>query len=221
MLRMFIRTINAKSMVRTMADKPPSPPPSVTKSKKPPISIFGLEGRYVSALYSAASQMNELEKVEKSLINLQKELKKPKIVDFCATSLISRAAKAKLLIAISNEAGMPKSMTNFLGLVAENGRLKLLDRMIKMYLAVMVAHRNEALCEVITADPLDDATRTKLVNILKRFVPAGKKIQLQELVKPDAIGGVVIGFEDKHIDMTIAKRITLYRGRIKYYIKYQ
>lgn len=85
----------------------------------------------------------------------------------------------------------------------------------------MVAHRNEALCEVITADPLDDATRTALVNIIKRFVQKGKTIRLRELVAPDALGGVVIGFEDKHIDLTIAKRILLYRGRIKYYIKYQ
>ncbi|KAJ8730125.1 hypothetical protein PYW07_017163 [Mythimna separata] len=191
------------------------------KTIKTPISVFGLEGRYVSALYRAASQMNELEKVEASLKDLQKTLKKPKIVDFMSTSLMSRSAKAKLLMAISTEAGNPKACVNFLGLVAENGRLKLLDRMIKLYLAMMVAHRNEALCEVITADPLDDATRKALVDILRKFVAQGKKIQLREIVAPDAIGGVVIGFEDKHIDMTIAKRITLYRGRIKYYIKYQ
>ncbi|PZC86391.1 ATP synthase subunit O, mitochondrial [Helicoverpa armigera] len=198
MFRMFIRTLA-----------------SAPRTKKTPIPVFGLEGRYVNALYSAASQKNELEKVEKSLRDLQKVLHKPRIVDFIETSLISRAAKSKLLISIGKEAGMPSTATNFLGIVAENGRLKHLRRMINMFLVVMVAHRNEALCEVITADPLDDATRKAITDVLKKFVKPGKNIQLKEMVSADAIGGVVIGFENQHIDMTIASRLNKYRELLK------
>lgn len=60
----------------------------------------------MTALYSAASQLNELDDAEKSLRDLQKVLKKPKVVDFMETSLISRAGKSKLMIAIAKEAGM-------------------------------------------------------------------------------------------------------------------
>lgn len=60
----------------------------------------------MTALYSAASQMKQLEQVEKSLRDLQKELTKPKIVDFIETSMISRAAKAKLLIEIGKQSGV-------------------------------------------------------------------------------------------------------------------
>uniref|UniRef100_A0A2A4JBF0 Oligomycin sensitivity conferral protein n=1 Tax=Heliothis virescens TaxID=7102 RepID=A0A2A4JBF0_HELVI len=196
-----------RMFVRALATAP--------RSKKTPIPVFGLEGRYVTALYSAASQKDELDHVEKGLRELQKVLTKPKVVDFIETSLIPRAVKAKLLISIGKEAGLPATATNFLGLVAENGRLKHLRRMINMFHVVMVAHRNEALCEVITADPLDDATRKAISDVLKKFVKPGKNIQLKEIVTPDAIGGVVIGFEDQHIDMTIATRLNKYRELIK------
>ncbi|XP_031765413.2 ATP synthase subunit O, mitochondrial-like [Galleria mellonella] len=188
---------------------------SIALGKKPPIPVFGIEGRYVSALYSAASQMKQLEEVEKHLRALQKELLKPKVVDFVETSMISVAAKAKMLQEIGKDAEMPAAAINFLAVVAENGRLKKLRRMITMFLAVMVAHRNDALCEVITATPLDDANRKSLMDALKKFVKEGKKIQLTEKVDPSIIGGIIVGVEDKHIDMSIARKIQMYTDILK------
>lgn len=107
-------------------------------------------------------------------------------------------------------AGMPETAANFLGLVAENGRLKKLRRMINMFMAVMVAHKNMALCEVITAKPLDEATRTSLMDALQKFVKGEKKIELTERVDPSIIGGMIVGVEDKHIDLSIARKIQLY-----------
>lgn len=110
---------------------------------------------------------------------------------------------------------MPAAAVNFLSLVAENGRLKKLRRMVNMFLAVMVAHRNEALCEVITAKPLDGGTRTALLDALNKFVKGGKKIQLTEKVDPSIIGGMIVGVEDKHMDMSIARKIQMYTDILK------
>ncbi|KOB77814.1 H+ transporting ATP synthase O subunit isoform 1 [Operophtera brumata] len=181
-----------------------------TLANKPPVAVFGVEGRYVSALYSAASQMKQLDEVEKHLRELRKILLKPKIIDFIESSLIPRAGKSKLLLEVGKAAGMPDAASNFLALVAENGRLKMLRKMINMFLAVMVAHRNEALCEVITAKPLDESTRKSLMDALGKFVKEGKKITLTEKVDPTIIGGMIVGVEDKHMDMSIARKIQTY-----------
>lgn len=110
---------------------------------------------------------------------------------------------------------MPAAAVNFLVVVAENGRLKMLKRIIQTFLTVMVAHRNEALCEVITAKPLDDTSRNALMEALKRFVEKGKNIQLTEKVDPSIIGGLIVGVEDKHIDLSIARRIQMYTDILK------
>lgn len=38
---------------------------------QPPIQVFGMEGRYATALFSAASKQKSLEAVEKDLIKFQ------------------------------------------------------------------------------------------------------------------------------------------------------
>ncbi|CAB3254008.1 unnamed protein product [Arctia plantaginis] len=182
---------------------------------KLPMPVFGIEGRYVAALYRAASVSNELDKVEKSLRDFQKEISKPKIIDFIDTSMISRANKAKLLIEVGTAASMPNTAANFLGIVAENGRLRMLKRMIPMFLSVMVAHRNEALCELITATPLEQGARDELMAALQKFVQEGKKIRLTEKVDKSIIGGLIIGIEDKHIDMSIARKVKMYTDLLK------
>ena len=47
-----------------------------------PIQVFGIEGRYAHALFSAASKQNVIEKVEKELADFQ--------VRHCALSYICR-----------------------------------------------------------------------------------------------------------------------------------
>ncbi|XP_047529884.1 ATP synthase subunit O, mitochondrial-like [Vanessa atalanta] len=187
---------------------------SQVKSTKTPIPVFGIEGRYVSALYSAAIKLKQIDEVEKHIRGLQKELVKPKVIEFLETSMISATEKAKLLKGVGETTGMPSAAVNFLVVIAENGRLKSLRRIIRMFLAVMVAHRNEALCEVITAKPLDEGSRKALIDALKKFVK-GKNIQLTEKVDPEILGGVIVGVEDKHIDLSIARKIQMYTDIIK------
>lgn len=38
---------------------------------QPPVQVFGLEGRYATALYSAASKQKALDSVEKDLVSIQ------------------------------------------------------------------------------------------------------------------------------------------------------
>lgn len=110
---------------------------------------------------------------------------------------------------------MPVAAMNFLKLVAENGRLKKLKKMITMFVAVMVAHRKEALCEIITAKPLDESSRKVVVDALQKLTKGGKDIRLSERVDPSIIGGMILGIEDKHIDMSIARKMQVYTEILK------
>lgn len=38
---------------------------------QPPVQVFGMEGRYASALYSAAVKLKQLDTVEKDLLSLK------------------------------------------------------------------------------------------------------------------------------------------------------
>ena len=135
---------------------------------KPPVQVFGIEGRYACALYSAASKQKSLEAVEKDLISFQATVKKdPKLYDFIVNPTIKRTVKAKILKDAAGEVKFNPATGFLLEALAENGRLKNLDNVINAYKLIMAAHRGEIVCEVITAKPLDGAQRKELEAQLK------------------------------------------------------
>ncbi|XP_011067559.1 PREDICTED: ATP synthase subunit O, mitochondrial [Acromyrmex echinatior] len=189
---------------------------AVQQMVKPPIQVFGLEGRYATALFSAATKQKALDAVEKDLISFQGLLKKDTaLIDFIKNPSIKRKDKAEAFKAIGKKSGMSPTTENLLTLLAENGRLAKLNVIINLYKLLMAANRGEVVCEVITASPLDADIKTKLETTLKRLLKKGETALLTTKVDPSIIGGIILSVGDKYIDMSIASKIKLYTDLIE------
>ncbi|XP_011155824.1 ATP synthase subunit O, mitochondrial [Solenopsis invicta] len=183
---------------------------------KPPIQVFGLEGRYATALYSAASKQKALDAVEKDLNNFQGFLKTDTaLLDFIKNPSIKRKDKVEAFKAIGSKVSMNPATGNLLTLLAENGRLTKLNAIINSYKLIMAANRGEVVCEVITANPLDTDTKSKLESTLKRLMKKGQTILLTTKVDPSIIGGMIVSVGDKYIDMSVASKIKMYTDLIE------
>lgn len=135
---------------------------------KAPVAVFGLEGRYATALYSAASKQKQLESVEKDLVALQAAMKKNiKLRDTITSPIINKKLMATTLSEASKSSNFASSTSHLLALLAENGKLKKIDGVINSFRTIMAAHRGEVVCEVVTAKPLDNAQRKQLEDVLK------------------------------------------------------
>lgn len=135
---------------------------------KPPVQVFGIEGRYACALYSAASKQKSLDSVEKDLTGLQIEFKKDeKLRDLLINPTIKRSLKATALKEAAAKVRWNPATGFFLEQLAENGRLNRIDAIISAFKLIMSAHRGEVVCEVTTAKPLDAAQRKELEAQLK------------------------------------------------------
>lgn len=63
---------------------------------KAPIQVFGIDGRYATALYSAASKSKSLDNVEKELVQFQKSIKTDaKLKEFLINPVLKRSIKAE------------------------------------------------------------------------------------------------------------------------------
>lgn len=68
--------------------------------KQPPIRVFGIEGRYATALFSAGSKQNKLETIEKDLMKFQVVVdfnlitKLHNILQFVKTFILQTALKS-------------------------------------------------------------------------------------------------------------------------------
>ncbi|GAB0099209.1 ATP synthase subunit O, mitochondrial [Sergentomyia squamirostris] len=184
---------------------------SVAQLVKPPVQVFGVEGRYATALYSAATKMKQLDAVEKDLNQLQAAVRgNPKLKESLSSPIAQRRDMAAALKETATQARMAQVTSNLLETMAENGRMKRLDGVINAFKTIMAAHRGEVVCEVITAKPLDDAQRKQLENSLKAFLKPNETILLTAKVDPTIMGGLIVSIGDKYVDMSIAQRVKKY-----------
>lgn len=81
-----------------------------------PIQVFGVEGRYASALYSAASKQKQLEQVEKDLKDIHGTLKKQgRLNDLLLNPSMNRNQKREIIISAMATTKASKLTGNLLG----------------------------------------------------------------------------------------------------------
>ncbi|VDD84007.1 unnamed protein product [Mesocestoides corti] len=182
-------------------------------TKVPPTQFFGVDGRYSTALYSAAIKSKTLETVEKDLLKLRDTLAKDaKLRQFCHDPTIKRHSKVQSFGNVLNKLGLSKQTGNMLLILAENGRLNLIDKVIDTFEQIMTSHRGEVACVVTTAKPLDRTTEREVAAALEAFLERGQKLNLSLKVDPELIGGMVVSIGDKYVDMSILRKLRSYRA---------
>ncbi|XP_058506032.1 ATP synthase subunit O, mitochondrial [Solea solea] len=179
----------------------------VSKLVKPPIQVYGVEGRYATALFSAASKQNKLDQVEQELGKVSTMIKDPKISSIVMNPHVKRNMKQKALgDALTKAKALPITI-NFINVLADNGRLPLTGDVITAFGKMMSAHRGEVICSVTTAQPLDAASLAELKVALKGFLQKGETIQLDTKSDPSILGGMIVSIGDKYVDMSTKTKI--------------
>ncbi|CAI9607565.1 unnamed protein product [Staurois parvus] len=179
----------------------------VSKLVRPPIQVYGLEGRYANALYSAASKEKKLDQVEKELNRMSVLFKEPKLSVIITNPHVKRSLKQKTITDLVTKEKFSPIMANFANLLAENGRLNNASDVINAFNKIMSAHRGEVLCSVTTSSPLDEAGLTELKSALNLFLAKGESLKLETKTDSTILGGMLVSIGDKYIDMSTRTKI--------------
>ena len=165
-----------------------------------------LAGRYASALFDLARDQRQIESVGKSLEALSQALVDSKDFNELVTSpLVSRAEASKALAAIAPDLGLDPVTTNFLGVLARNGRKNQLQNVIRAYRRLAAEHRGETTADVITARPLNDNQLAQLKQQLR--ARAGRDVTIDATVDPAILGGIVVKLGSQQIDASIRTKL--------------
>ncbi|KAL1456717.1 hypothetical protein WDU94_001423 [Cyamophila willieti] len=183
---------------------------------KTPVQVFGIDGRYATALYSAATKLKQLDGVEKELLSFQAALKSDmKFRDFVLDPTIQKTLKIEALRGIGQKKNFCAASINLLALLAENGKIKNIDGVLANFSILMAAHRGDLPVEVVTARPLSQEDKSELQSTLKLFAKKGENILLTTKVDPALIGGMVVSIGDKYVDMSVASKIQKYTNLLQ------
>nr|P22778.1 RecName: Full=ATP synthase subunit O, mitochondrial; AltName: Full=Oligomycin sensitivity conferral protein; Short=OSCP; Flags: Precursor [Ipomoea batatas]AAA33388.1 F-1-ATPase delta subunit precursor (EC 3.6.1.3) [Ipomoea batatas]GMD62582.1 ATP synthase subunit O, mitochondrial-like [Ipomoea batatas] len=174
---------------------------------KVPLTMYGVSGNYASALYLAAVKSNTLEKVESELYDLVEASKKsPTFSQFMRDPSVPVDTRVNAIKEICAQAKFGDTTQNFLLILAENGRLKHIDRIVKRFKELTMAHRGEVKATVTTVIPLPADEEKELKATLQEMVGQGKSVQIEQKIDPTILGGLVVEFGQKVFDMSIRTR---------------
>ena len=169
---------------------------------------------YATALYDLAAEAKAVPATEKSLDAILK------LVDasddfsrFLRSPVLSADVKAEAVDAILAKAKTPALVSNFLKLVAKNGRLFALPAIIGAFKALAAKARGEVKAEVTSASALSAAQLKTLSDTLKKKI--GKTVTLQTHVDPSLIGGLQVKVGSQMIDSSLKTKLTAMKIAMK------
>ncbi|KAJ9068749.1 ATP synthase F0 subcomplex subunit OSCP atp5 [Entomophthora muscae] len=187
---------------------------SAATTVKAPLTLHGLGGRYATALYTAAHKSKTLDAVEGDLKKFHAAyLKNDSLKVVLEDPTLNKQEKKKSLYALLDSNKVSPTTRNLFELLLENRRLAETPKIISAFLSLMSAHRGELQITVTSAQTLDDATMKQLKETLsKGSVSAGSKsVTISNQVKPTILGGLIIEFGDKTIDLSISSKVAKLR----------
>jgi len=186
--------------------------PAATENSRPPIAVYGIDGTYASALYTAAVKTSSLEPTAKALASLGALMSRDaKLAKILETPTLSLADKSAIVAELQKSAGGAnvETVKNFLATLAENNRLGLLEGVCGKFAELMSAAQGQVEMTVTSAQQLDNRTLSRLETAVSKseYVGQGKKLKVTNKVNPDIVGGLIVEVGDRTIDLSVSARI--------------
>lgn len=186
--------------------------PAGETNTRPPLELFGVDGTYASALYTAAAKSNALDSASKALASLGQVLKSdPKLGQILHAPTLSSKDKSEIIAELEKHTGgqdKAKIVVNFMETLAENNRLGLLQGICEKFGQLMGASRGEMDLVITSAQKVDDKMIKRIESaIAKSEYSQGKKLKVVTKVNPDILGGLIVEIGERSIDFSVSSKI--------------
>ena len=161
--------------------------------------------RYAKALLSLAQEndimerANEDMKLVNAVFGMDKELK-----IILKSPIVREGKKQKILSRLFEDKVHPLIM-HYMLIIARKRRAALLDGISQEFQLVYKNFLGIEPVQVITAAPLEDALREKVIAVARRMTT--KTIEFREEVNPSIIGGFILNLGDKQYDASVRRKL--------------
>ncbi|KAF9264266.1 F1 complex, OSCP/delta subunit of ATPase [Marasmius fiardii PR-910] len=177
--------------------------------------------KYSNAIYGAALAKSPqvLNQVHAELAHVSSTIKStPEVNAFIHNPTLSakdRAAGLTNLFTRLESSGAKKTpmsdiTKNLLTILSENGRLGEAEGVIEGFNELVAQYKGELTVTVTSAAPLQRDILGRLETVLKQSQTAqqAKTLKITNKVNPSILGGIVVDFGDKTIDLSAQSRVT-------------
>ncbi len=172
----------------------------------------GIAQRYAKALFQAALDAGVADEVAgdaQSLLRLASEI--PQIRNFLLSPQVPTEDK-HALVAKTFGGRTHKLFVDFLHLLIDKKRIVFFTDIAETYRDIYEKHKGMFAVKAITAVPLEEPQRQKLLRTLEQMTH--KTIRLTQAVSPDILGGMILVADDNVIDGSVRHELEQLRRRL-------
>ncbi|TID19243.1 hypothetical protein CANINC_003814 [Pichia inconspicua] len=178
---------------------------------KPPVQLFGLDGTYATALFTAAAKESSIEKTFQSVEKLNAAVKEDeKLAEILSNPALSFGSRKEVISTLQSTLKLDKTTVNLLNVLSENNRLGLFPQIAKQFGVLNSAHNGVIEATVVSAKSLDSKTIQRLTKAIQgsKFVGQGKTLKITNEVNPDILGGLIVEVGDNTVDLSVSAKVT-------------
>jgi F-type H+-transporting ATPase subunit delta len=162
-----------------------------------------LAHRYAKALLDIAVEKGQLDQVFADIQWLQAVCKSNSdFVSLLRSPIIKADKKQKIVEAVA-KGNIGEITSGFIRLLISKARESHLPEMLTEFVSLYKRHNNINTVKLTTAVAVSNATRDGIIAQVKKAAGV-EKVELEETVNPDIIGGFVLEMGDKMVDASIA-----------------
>ena len=167
----------------------------------------GLTGRYINALFELCSDKKIIDDVVSDFKNLKEHLlSNSEIVQLISSPTIGKVKQTKLIVQILQKAEANQITINFCGVLCKNGRISLLNKIVKEFLKEVSRRNGELNVEVLSSHELDQSKKNVIEKQISKKT-GREKILLLTNVDKSLIGGLIIKIGSKMFDNSIKTKL--------------
>ena len=173
-----------------------------------------LAGRYARALFELADSDKSLDKVADDLKELDASLRESSdLMTLISSPVISRKDQSKAMTVVLHKMDVSELTIKFIGVVAENRRLKDLPEIIENFQARLAERRGEISAEVISSRALSDFQINEIGSSIGDVT--GKKVFIEKIVDENILGGLIVKVGSQMVDSSLRTKINKLRFAMK------
>jgi F-type H+-transporting ATPase subunit delta len=177
-------------------------------------SISGVAMRYARALFELAHEQKAVDAVASDMAALEKAISEShELARFVSSPLFGAQQQRAVFEALLGKMKAHALSRRLVEVLIANGRLGLLAQVARGFQALLARERGEVSVRAITAEPLGAAQRKKLQDALARAL--GRKVDVDNEVNPEIIGGLVLHVGSRMIDASVRSRLFSLQGMLK------
>ena len=163
--------------------------------------------KYAQALFATAKEKGQIDKAYEQFSDLKAFAESDALLlNFLNAPQVLDERKLALVRNVFGER-MERLFVEFLNVLVEKHRIAFLPEVIDEFTRLVEAEKGIGRATIITATPLNEKEKSHLVT--KLTAKTGLKIELEERVDPDILGGMIVILHNEIIDGSIRRDLDL------------